>query len=386
MIKHLPLSFITFLMTLVALSSFLPFVSSSAQQPASDVAIDADDIGGVVTGPKGPEAGVWVIAETRDLPVRYIKSVVTDDRGRFVIPDLPPASYQVWARGYGLVDSAKTTAKPGQRLAVTAVIAPSEAAAAHYYPAIYWYSMLNIPAADQFGGKTSIPARLTQMNWISSMKNNGCIGCHQLGQESTRTIPEVFGKFATSAEAWRRRVQAGQAGQQMLNQMNNLGELAFANYGDWTDRIAKGELPFAKPSRPQGVERNIVVTLRDWMNEKQYLHDLIASDRRYPTVNAYGPIVGSPEYSSDTLPILDPVKNVATTFVAPVRDTSMPLNLGPGHAAGLDAAADVGLLERRANLGNARQQPQFDVRARRAAMAGCLSAGRRQPGVLQGGI
>ena len=47
-------------------------------------------------------------------------------------------------------------------------------------------------------------------------------------------------------------------------------------------------------------------------------------------------VVGSPEYSSDTLPILDPVKNVATTFVAPVRDTSMPLNLGPGHAAGLD--------------------------------------------------
>ena len=83
MIKNLPLSFVTGLMTVVALSSFLPFGSSSAQQPASDVAIDNDDIGGVVTGPKGPEAGVWVIAETRDLPVRYIKSVVTDDRGPF---------------------------------------------------------------------------------------------------------------------------------------------------------------------------------------------------------------------------------------------------------------------------------------------------------------
>jgi hypothetical protein len=89
-----------------ALCVFL-FTSSEAQQPAADVAIDTDDIGGVVTGPKGPEAGVWVIAETRDLPVRYIKSVVTDDRGRFVVPDLPSASYQVWARGYGLVDSAK---------------------------------------------------------------------------------------------------------------------------------------------------------------------------------------------------------------------------------------------------------------------------------------
>ena len=87
------------------------FTRSHAQQPAADVAIDPDDIGGVVTGPNGPEAGVWVIAETRDLPVRYIKSVVTDDRGRFVVPDLPKASYSVWARGYGLVDSAKATAQ-----------------------------------------------------------------------------------------------------------------------------------------------------------------------------------------------------------------------------------------------------------------------------------
>jgi hypothetical protein len=321
----------------VALLFALVFTTSQAQQPAADVAIDNDDIGGVVTGPKGPEAGVWVIAETRDLPVRYIKSVVTDDRGRFVVPDLPAASYSVWARGYGLVDSAKATARPGQRLAIAATPAPNEAAAAHYYPAIYWYSMLRIPTADQFGGKGSIPPRLTQQNWLGSVKNLGCIGCHQLGQQSTRTIPAALGTFASGADAWRRRVQSGQSGQQMLGQLNGLGDVSFAIYGDWTDRIAKGELPFAKPPRPQGVERNIVVTLRDWMNDKQYLHDLIASDRRYPTVNAYGPLVGSPEYSSDMLPILDPVKNVANTFRAPVRDTQMPLNLGPGHAAALDA-------------------------------------------------
>jgi hypothetical protein len=310
--------------------------TSRAQQPASDVAIDPDDIGGVVTGPNGPEAGVWVIAETRELPVRYIKSVVTDDRGRFVVPDLPPATYTLWARGYGLVDSDKATAKPGQRLAIAAKVAPNEAAAAHYYPAIYWYAMLKIPAADQFGGKSSIPARLSQNQWIAAMKNTGCIGCHQLGQLSTRTIPSALGTFASGAEAWKRRVQSGQSGQQMLNQLNNLGDQSFASFGDWTDRIAKGELPFAKPPRPQDVERNIVVTLRDWMTEKHYLHDLIASDRRHPTVNAYGPVYGSPEYSSDLLPILDPKKNVATTFKAPVRDPDMPLNLGPGHAAALD--------------------------------------------------
>jgi hypothetical protein len=333
--KHTVLSriVVTAGLALAAAASFTP---SRAQQPANDVAIDGDDIGGVVTGPKGPEAGVWVIAETRELPVRYIKSVVTDDRGRFVVPDLPPATYTIWARGYGLVDSDKSTSRPGQRVTLTARPAPTEAAAAHYYPAIYWYSMLEIPAAEQFGGKSSIPARMTQTAWISAMKNTGCIGCHQLGQESTRTIPASLGTFASSADAWRRRVRSGQAGQMMFGQLTGLGDMSFENFGEWTDRIAKGELPFAKPPRPQGVERNIVVTLREWMNEKQYLHDLISSDRRNPTVNAYGPLYGSPEYSSDMLPILDPIKNVATTFKAPVRDPEMPLSLGPGHAAALD--------------------------------------------------
>jgi len=69
------------------------------------VAIDTDDIGGIVTSSKGPEAGVWVIAETTDLPTKFRKIAVTDDSGRYVIPDLPDAKYQVWVRGYGLIDS-----------------------------------------------------------------------------------------------------------------------------------------------------------------------------------------------------------------------------------------------------------------------------------------
>jgi hypothetical protein len=308
-------------------------VVSHAQQRSDQVAIDNDDIGGVVTGPNGPEAGVWVIAETRDLPVRYIKSVVTDDRGRFVVPDLPKASYQVWARGYGLVDSAKTMSAPGRQVSITAVPAPNEAAAAHYYPAIYWYSMLKIPGADQFGGKSAIPPEITQTDWLDAMKNNGCVGCHQLGQLSTRTLPSALSNLDPE-KAWVRRISSGQAGQLMVQQIaGRLRSVPFKYFADWTTRIAKGELPKAKPQRPQGVERNIVVTLRDWMNEKQYLHDLIASDRRYPTVNGYGPVFGSPEYSSDNIPILDPVKNTATVFHAPVKDPNMPLSLGPGHAA-----------------------------------------------------
>ena len=105
----------------------------SAQAPRA-VSIDGDDIGGVVTGPKGPEAGVWVVAETTDLSTRLIKSVVTDDQGRYLLPDLPKANYDVWVRGYGLVDSPKTKATPGRQLALTAVPAPSLRVAAGYSP------------------------------------------------------------------------------------------------------------------------------------------------------------------------------------------------------------------------------------------------------------
>src|SRR5262245_33991887 len=117
------------------------------------VNVDADDIGGVVTGPRGPEAGVWVIAETTDLPTRYAKMVVTDDQGRYVVPDLPKAKYKVWVRGYGLVDSPKVDGEPGKQVNLTAVPAPNDSEAAKYYPAIYWYSMMKVPEASEFGKK-----------------------------------------------------------------------------------------------------------------------------------------------------------------------------------------------------------------------------------------
>jgi hypothetical protein len=288
----------------------------------------------VVSGPNGPEAGVWVIAETTDLPTKFAKIVVTDDQGRYVLPDLPKAKYKIWVRGYGLVDSPKVDGEPGKLLDLRAVPAANEAAAAQYYPAIYWYSMLKIPAADQFGGHGDIPAKVKQTDWLNNMKNNGCIGCHQLGQKSTRTIPGEFGDQKSSEAAWMRRVQSGQAGELMINlAAGQLGGAPFKYFADWTDRIAKGELPHVKPTRPQGVERNIVVTTWDWADEKHYLHDLISTDRRNPTVNAYGPLYGSPEYATDMLPILDPKTHTATTFRAPVRDPNMPESLGPGHAA-----------------------------------------------------
>ena len=306
-------------------------VAWSQNATAAKIAIDSDDIGGVVTSKNGPEAGVWVIAETRQLPVRFIRSVVTDDQGRYVIPDLPKATYDIWVRGYGLVDSPKVKSTPGKHLNLKAVVAPNEKAAAQYYPAIYWYSMMKIPEASVFGSKDA-PSNVKLTDYLNVMKNNGCVGCHQLGQLATRTIPEYHLKGRTHQEAWVRRIQSGQAGENMvLLAAGQLGGMSFPYLADWTERVAKGELPHTKPTRPAGLERNIVVTLRDWHNPKQYLHDLIASDRRYPTVNAYGPLYGQCEHACNDMPILDPVKNVATNFVLPTT-ADMPLALGPGNA------------------------------------------------------
>src|ERR1700745_1987104 len=119
-------------------------VRLDSQQNAA-VSIDAYDIGGSVTSAKGPEAGVWVIAETTDLPTRFAKIVVTDDRGRYVIPDLPKANYNVWVRGCGLVDSQKVKATPEKNLILTAVVARDPRAAAQYYPAGYWASLITVP-------------------------------------------------------------------------------------------------------------------------------------------------------------------------------------------------------------------------------------------------
>jgi hypothetical protein len=315
----------------IAIALFL--AATPAPVSAQSVSISRNDIGGVVAGPHGPEAGVWVIAETRDTPTRFAKMVVTDERGRYVVPDLPKGNYDVWVRGYGLIDSPKVKSTPGQRLNLTAVLAPNDAAAAQYYPAIYWFAMLKIPAADQFGGKSDIPDKITQADWLTTLKNQACVGCHQLGSLGTRTIPAALGSFKAGEEAWARRIQSGQAAPLMINPIaGKLGSVPLKYFGDWTDRVAKGELPSAKPERPEGIERNLVITTWDWGNDKQYLHDLISSDKRDPTVNADGKLYGSPEYATDHLPVLDP-KTGEVTYITPPEGADVPEALGPGHAA-----------------------------------------------------
>src|SRR5215470_13224706 len=292
-------------------------VRLAAQQPSATVAIDADDIGGVVTGPRGPEAGVWVIAETTDLPTKFAKIVVTDDRGRYLVPDLPSARYSLWVRGYGLVDSSKVQAAPGTDVDLRATAAPTAAAAAQYYPPIYWFSMMHVPAAREF----PLPKIKSQGEWLNIIKTGACQSCHALGTPGTRMIAKELGTFANSADAWQRRLRSGQASALMARDITRLDtQVALRLFGDWTDRIAAGELPFAKPERPHGVERNVVITMWEWSTPKAYLHDAISTDKRNPRVNANGLIYGSPEESTDLIPTLDPVKNVASTIREPLLD------------------------------------------------------------------
>ncbi len=294
------------------------------------VNIKADEIGGVVLSAHGPEAGVWVIAETTDLPTRYIKQVVTDDGGRYLIPSLPAATYNVWARGYGLVDSPKLQTRPGKQVDLKPSVAPDRKTAAHYYPANYWYSMLHIPKESEFPGTgasgNGISTNIkTQGQWLHLVKTDSCESCHQLGNEYTRTIPALFHDFDSPAKAWMRRIQSGQAGRAMVGGLSQLGaERAATEFGDWTSRIAHGELPAEDPPRPSGMERNIVVTQWDWADPKAYLHDEIASDKRNPSVNANGLIYGSPEESRDYLPVLDPVHNTISQVKVPYRDPDTP--------------------------------------------------------------
>ena len=314
----------------------------AGQAGGQAIAIDGDDIGGVVTGAQGPEAGVFVIAETRDLPTRFIKSVVTDDQGRFVVPDLPTAEYDVWVRGYGLVDSGKVKSRTGKTVNLQAVTAPNARAAAQYYPALYWFALLQVPPPSDFPGTGDkgngiSPNVKSQGDWIiKTVNTDGCNGCHQIGNPATRTIPasilsEVKGD---TKAAWLRRVQSGQMGAYMNTRVMQVGRNRIAGmYADWTDRIAAGELPSATPPRPQGRERNVVISMWDWADSKTYLHDEISTDKRNPTVNANGPIYGALEDSGDFLPVVNPREHSASQIKLKVLDPDTPDTGAPPLAA-----------------------------------------------------
>lgn len=320
-----------------------------------------DDITGVVTGPNGPEAGVWVIAETHDLPTRYAKTVVTNDKGQYLIPDLPDASYRVWVRGYGLIDSPKKEARRGTTLDLEAVPAPDAHAAAQYYPAGYWFSLLKVPDPDLFPGTgpegNGIATNIkNQAQFLRHIKSGTCLACHQLGSKGTREFQPSLGKFNSSVEAWQRRIQSGQAGATMFASLHSIGgEPVLKMFADWTDRIAQGAVP-PTPPRPQGLERNVVITQWDWADPKAYLHDVVSTDRRNPTLNANGLLYGSLEASADYLPVLDPVGNDTSRVPLTVLDPNTEPAAGAQMLQPSPYWGDEPIWHSKANVHN----PMFD--------------------------
>jgi hypothetical protein len=297
----------------------------AAGAAARTPAISEAFISGAVTSSKGPEAGVWVIAETAELPTPFIKIVVTEDDGRFVLPQMPEATYKVWVRGYGLVDSKPVKARTGDHdLKLTAALAANPRDAAEIYPPDYWLSLLEPPAKDQFPGTgpqgNGIAENMRdQTMWLNNLKSN-CHLCHQLGNRITRTLEHMAHlNFKSPEAAWDYRTQLGVRGNAMYAAFNAFGrESAMRIFADWTNRIKDGEVPPAPP-RPTGIERNVVLTLWDWGVPTSYMHDEITTDKNDPTVNGYGPVYAVSS-GHGKLSILDPVAHSTYELLIPTRD------------------------------------------------------------------
>jgi hypothetical protein len=286
--------------TLLTSLTFLTGVEAQQGAAGGAIAIDVDDIGGIVTSAKGPEAGVWVIAESIEAPTRFARIVVTDDRGRYVVPDLPKGNFQVFVRGYGLVDSAQQPATPGQRLNFKAEIAPTQRAAAEVFPAAWWLSMVEVPP-----GNRAVTDEI-----------RNCLNCHQLGNKATREIPaDILKASANHLEAWNRRTAMGPTGPSMAGGFRRMGDHRQV-LATWTERVANGEAPKQTPPRPAGVERNLVVTWWDWGTDRDGRTDAAPADLHTPTVNANGLVYGVSQ-PTDLLLIMDPRENRELSITIP---------------------------------------------------------------------
>jgi hypothetical protein len=310
-----------FALVLIAGSAIYPLTALQTTQPVTAY------IQGTVKSAAGPEAGVWVIAETKDLPTNMIKTVVTDDQGRYVIPELPMANYSVWVRGYGLADSKPVTVKPSTAanapmLNLTAIKAKDLVEAAKVYPGSYWMQMLEPPAKTAFPlGGSGAASQQTLEGWMHSFKSS-CNFCHQLGNGITRDLTHVFAakpEFKTSVEAWDYRLQTGVRGNGMSGAATSLNRpFALKMFADWTDRIKAGETPKVIPPRPVGVERNVVVTQWDWGTDHSFMHDQISTNKNDPTINGGGRTYAV-SAGHGTLVILDPKTNSTSEIEIPTR-------------------------------------------------------------------
>lgn len=297
------------------------------------VATAADDsITGTVTSADGVEAGVWVIAETGGLATTFRKIVVTDDKGRFLLPELPEAEYSVWARGYGLLDSEKQSAEPGGTVNITAEVAAFPTQAAQVYPANYWYSLLEVPPASEFPGTgpdgNGIGERVQHQAMFVDRLKDGCQLCHQMGNKATREIPNP-NDYDSTRHAWDQRLQMGNGS--MAVPISVFGrERALDMFADWTDRIAAGEVPEAPP-RPSGVEQNLVLTQWGWSNDEGFVHDSVSTDKRDPALYPDGQVFGVAQ-GQGILTITDPVAHRSRELPIPMR---VKTNRNVSYAGGM---------------------------------------------------
>ncbi|MGE5445218.1 MAG: hypothetical protein ACM3SR_11560 [Ignavibacteriales bacterium] len=259
----------------------------------------------------GDPGGVWVIAETNDLPTKFRKIVVTDSKGRFVIPDLPNATFNVFVRGFGLVDSTPESLTPGPNNVILNVDTAATPQEASYYPGDYWYSLLEPPEKSMFPGTgtgpggNGIPTNLhTQYAWINTIKG-GCELCHRLGSPATRdhVLPQDWDS------TWK---ETGG----MNNVANSLGrDVALQVFGNWGAAIANGAVP-PTPPRPQGIERNFVLTMWNWGDKFAYNHDISSTDKRNPTLYPNGKVYGG-DIGSRRIFELDPNTNTVAQYDVP---------------------------------------------------------------------
>ena len=340
----------------IGLGALAVVLPTSAQQTTAKQATKAGAshyfsppgyITGTVTGDKGPEAGVWVIAETKQLGTPMIKTVVTDDQGRYLLPELPGVLYKVWVRGYGIEDSTPLDVKPSANQVPLKVKTATPAVAAQVYPGDYWLSMLAPPPKSFFPGtgekSDTNPngngvnvAMKSQDEWINRLKS-GCNFCHQLGNTLDRDVQHVWDAkpdlAKTHEAAWEWRLETGVRGTNMYTTLTGMGKTAtLKSLSDWTEAIEKGALP-PVPPRPSGIERNIVSTQWDVGDDHSFMHDQISTDKNHPDINGGGPnyavnaghgelvIMDQADnytYSLD-IPTRDPMDKVPSRFPAPVR-------------------------------------------------------------------
>ena len=157
-----------------------------------------------------------------------------------------------------------------------------------------------------------------------------------------------------SHEAWRQRLRSGSAQALMARDIGRLdGERAIANFADWTDRIAKGELPFDKPRaaaghRAQPGHHDVGLPAPGVLPARRGVDRPAQSARE-----SNGPVYGSPEDSTDIVPVVDPRAHRAIELPHPVRDASDAVGEG-------QSVRRVGVLGRQALLGRPHAQPQPD--------------------------